>query len=615
MTKHAFTLPGRKPLARLLIAALPLLLLCCTSGPDLFEDLADRDDLEFVAYTGDNIWYLIDSFGAGLAAGDYDDDGKPDLLLLTGSAITAKDQEKARSHTNALWRNEGDTMSDRTASAGVGSTGWSNGAVFADYDGDGDLDIFVARHGPNELWRNNGDGTFTDMAEQAGVTDSRWTTTGSFADFDGDGDLDLYIVNYCLFDIEEQADTVHWFTIKQFPHYFDPQENVLFRNNGDGTFTDVTAMSGPEGVAGTGRSLMVMATDYDNDFDLDILVCNDIGPNDLYRNDGTMHFENIGVAAGFGTDAEGNFQASMGIAAGDIDFDGDLDYLTSHYGGEYHTLYLNDGRGGFTDNTVGAGLVNQMTIDTVCWGTGFHDLDLDGNLDLFLVAGHVITDFVRRGMLWHWGEDAEYLDEEEYIEENPQMADKSFNLGANQPKLLFLGKGDGTFVDFTESAGATLAEGKMSRGAAFADYDNDGRLDVAVSNKNQAAQVLLNRIPRKGRWVKIDLRADAPNHFAVGARLHVRAAGRTHIREIHAGTSYCSGSDYVVHVGLGDVEQIDEVEVRWPDGEIQKHTDLEVDSTYRITQGHGEARSLYRAPRTPLQPEIPGDGAAAAGSG
>ena len=577
----------------------PLTLVClalfcsgCSSGPELFVDLAEEQGLEFTAYTGDNIWYLIDSFGAGLAAGDYDGDGWPDLALMTGSAIRSKFQEEAASYGNALWRNQAGRFLDVTGAAGLESHGWSNGAVFADYDGDADLDLFVARHGPNLLYRNDGDGRFTEVGKQAGVDDPRWTTTGCFADFDGDGDLDLYLCNYCDFDIESQRDSVTWFTIKQFPHYFEPADNALLRNNGDGSFTDITASAGPAGVAGTGRSLMVLATDHDNDGDPDILVANDIGLNDLYRNDGNLRFVNEGLESGFACDAEGRFQASMGLAAGDVDSDGDQDLIVSHYGNEYHTLYINDGHGHFSDETYRAGLVNELTMDTVGWGVGFHDLDLDGNLDLLLVSGHVITDFVRRGMLWHWGEDAEKLDDEEYIMGNPQMADQAYNLGADQPKLLFLGQGDGSFRDVSKELGSTFAGRRMSRGAAFADFDRDGRIDVAVSNKNQPAQVLLNRMPRQGNWIKFDLRARAPNHFAVGALVRLRVGDRTQTREIHAGTSYCSSDDYVVHFGLGPLDRVEGVSVRWPDGSEQSFGALGAGDTYRLTQGEAEPSKL-----------------------
>jgi len=591
--------PSFGPLTRrpvLIPLVLLALILCgCASGPDLFHDLAEEQDLEFTSYTGDNIWYLIDSFGAGLAAGDYDGDGWPDLLLLTGSAITSAHQEAAADHSNALWQNQGGRFLDVTGPAGLSRSGWSNGAVFADYDGDGDLDLFVARHGPNLLYRNDGDGTFTEVGRQAGVDDPRWTTTGCFADFDGDGDLDLYLSNYCEFDVEAQRDTVRWFTIQQFPHYFEPQDNALLRNDGDGTFTDVTAEAGPAGVAGTGRSLMVLATDHDNDGDVDILVANDIGLNDLYRNDGGMRFVNEGLESGFACDAEGRFQASMGLAAGDVDGDGDLDLIASHYGNEYHTLYISDGKGHYTDETLRAGLVNERTMDTVGWGVGFHDFDLDGRLDLLLVSGHVITNFVRRGMLWHWGQDAEKLDDAEYIQENPQMDDAAYNLGADQPKLLFLGKGDGTFQDVSEAVGETFATPRMSRGAAFADFDGDGRIDVAVSNKNQPAQVLLNRMPPKGHWIKVDLRARAPNHFAVGARVFLKTGDVTQMREIHAGTSYCSSDDYVVHFGLGAAARADELRVRWPDGSEQSFGGLAADAAYRLVQGQAEATAMTMA--------------------
>ncbi|MBI4587070.1 MAG: CRTAC1 family protein [Planctomycetes bacterium] len=552
----------------------------CEGGPQLFEDAAYERGMEFISYSGDHLWYLIGTLGSGVAAGDYDNDGDPDLFLLSGSAILEAYREEADEHADALWRNDGNgVFTDVTAQAGVGRTGWSNGAVFADYDGDGDLDLFVARHGPNLLWQNHGDGTFTEVAEQAGVADPRWAAAAAFADLDGDQDLDLYVTNYADFDIAVQKDKVKWFTdgLKQFPQYFQPAANILYRNNGDGTFTDLTAAAG---VQGTGRSLAVIATDYDLDGDLDLFVANDIGFNDLFRNDGGMKFENVGFESGVCCDAEGNPQATMGAAIGDYDNDGDLDLMVTNYGGEYHTLYRNDGGGLFTDVTRAAGLVSQETLDTVGWGIGFYDLDLDGRLDILSVNGHVVGDMV----LWYMRNLADLKSEK-----IRQMQEEAFNLGADQPKHLFLNQGDGTFADISRQAGWAIRRPRMSRGAAFADFDGDGRIDVAVSNKNEPAQILLNRMPSKGHWLRLDLRGRPPNVFAIGARVQVEAAGKVLVREVHAGTSYCSADDLILHAGLGEAAAADRVEVRWPDGAIEVFPHLEGDRFHRLTQGAGGA--------------------------
>ena len=317
----------------------------------------------------------------------------------------------------------------------------------------------------------------------------------------------------------------------------------------------------------------------------DLLVANDIGLNDFYRNDGNLQFENVAVENGTACDIEGRYQACMGVATGDVDNDGDLDLMVTNYGGEYHTLYRNEGDGFFSDVTQEAGLVSQTTLDTVGWGVGLHDLDLDGNLDIFSVNGHVITDMVLFWMRWR-GKDTET-----YLADHPQMKQDVYNLGADQPKHLFLGRGDGSFVDASDQAGDNILGPRMSRGAAFADFDRDGRIDVAASNKNQLAQVLLNRMPRKGRCVEIALRGKAPNTFAVGARVRVTAGERTFTRTVDAGTSYASSSDYVVHVGLGAATRIDRVVVRWPDGTETSYENLPVDTLYRLVQGVSEVTS------------------------
>ncbi len=549
------------------------------AGPGLFEDAAEREGLEFSSYAGDHLWYLIDALGAGAAAGDYDGDRDPDLFLLSGHAIVDSFQEEANEHWSVLWRNDGaGHFTDVTEKAGLKAPGWSNGAVFADYDGDGDLDLFVARHGPNLLYRNNGDGTFTELGKKAGVANSGWGAGAVFADLDGDGDLDLYVTNYARFDIREQKGTVDWFDkgVKQFPQHFEPEDNKLYQNNGNGTFTDVTKEAG---AFGSGRSLGVVATDVDDDGDLDLFVANDVGYNNLLRNDGGR-FTEAGFEAGVAANANGEFEASMGVAAGDHDNDGDIDLIVTNYAGEQNTLYRNEGHGIFTDATRTANLRNQRILDSVGWGVGLHDLDLDGNLDLLVVNGHVMSDMV----VWYMRNFYEAAQDD-----IAQMGPQAFRLGAQQSKLLFLGKGDGTFEEITDRAGDEISGERQGRGAAFADFDGDGRMDVAVTNKNDDAQVLLNRLPSRGNWVILDLRAPPPNVFAVGARVRISAGRRIFTRELHAGTSYLSADDLSIHAGLGGAQRIDNVTVRWPSGPSESFHDLPVNRRILLRKGAGKA--------------------------
>ncbi len=565
----------------------------CRTEPGYFADVAAEQDLEFISYSGDRLWYLINTLGAGLAAGDYDGDGDADLYWLSGHAILDSFQKEASMRSDALWRNDGDgRFTDVTAELGLGRPGWSNGAVFADYDGDGDLDLYVTRHGPNLLYRNHGDGTFEEVAGSAGVADPGYGTGACFADLDHDGDLDLYVGNYVHFVIEEQKGTVTWFTdgVKQFPQHFDPQDNVLYRNEGDGTFTDITIAAGAQA---TGRSLGVLATDYDDDGDLDLFVANDVGFNNLLRNDAGK-FTDAALAAGVACNAQGLYEACMGLDGADYDNDGDIDLIVTNYGGELNTLYRNEGGGYFLDATREAGLHSQTIFDSVGWGVGFHDFDLDTRLDLLVVNGHVNSGMV----LWYM------RNLNDSSRDIPQMRSAAFNAGARQSKLLFLGTSEGGFRDVSEHAGYAITSPRMGRGAAFADFDLDGRMDVAVSNKNESAQVLLNRLPRLGGWLEIRLRGAAPNVFGVGARVQIEfdeepadpasgsmsARTRTTIltREVHAGTSYLSGSELALHFGIGRATSLSRVEVRWPDRSLERFEGVPINARVTLIQGQGE---------------------------
>jgi len=545
----------------------------CKSRDGLFYDVAEDQDVEFISYSGDRLWYLIDTMGSGVAAGDYDGDGDLDLYLCSGHAILDAFLEEADEYPDALWRNEGDgRFVNVTKEARLGATGWSHAAVFADYDGDADLDLYVTRHGANLLYQNQGDGTFVEVAQPVGVAHTGFGAGACFADFDGDRDLDLYVANYAIYDIAKEKDKVDWFDkgVEQFPQYFEQEDNVLYRNDGDGTFTDVTEETG---AAGHGRSLGVLATDIDDDGDLDIFIGNDVGDNNLLINEDGKFIEE-GLLAGVAKNNDGNFEASMGVAGGDYDNDGDIDLIVTNYGGEQNTLYRNEGDGVFVDVTREIGLVNQTVLDCVGWGVGFYDFDNDGFQDLLVVNGHVVSGMVR----WYM---KNIHDPENDI---PQMREEAYKSGPHQTKLLFLGGEGGVFRDVTEEAGYAIQDERMGRGAAFGDLDADGGVDVAVTNKNGEAQVLVNKLPERGNWVILDLRAPAPNVFGVGARVRVRAGGRIWTREVYAGTSYLSGDDLGLHFGLGDITSIDSVDVRWPDGTVKKYTDIEINRRQTLTK-------------------------------
>ena len=553
-------------------------LCACRSGPPLFEESAQPGGLEFTSYAGDHLWYLLDVMGSGLAAGDYDGDGNIDLYFCSGSAILDSYQEEASHHGDALWRNGGQAQfTDVTRAAGLGVHGWSNGAVFADLDGDGDLDLFVARLGRSLLYRNEGDSTFREVGKAAGIDHIGFGSGAAIADLDGDGDLDIYLTEYARYDPRAEKGKVSGFSsgVMQFPQFFEPEGNVLYRNNGDGTFTDITREAN---AAADGRSLGVVATDYDDDGDLDLFVANDVGPNNLLQNDGGK-FTEVGLLAGVAYNGDGQFEASMGAAAGDIDNDGRIDLIVTNYGGEKNTLYRNEGGGAFSDFTKEAGLINQRVLDSVGWGVGFYDFDLDGNLDLLVVNGHVVPGYVG----WYM------RNIHDSSSDIPQMRSEAYRGGARQSKILFLGRGGGKFQDATDEAGDAITDPRRSRGAAFADFDGDGLIDVAVSNRAEPAQVILNRMPRRGNWVILELRAPSPNVFAVGARVQVFAGGRTFTREVYAGSSYLSGDDLACHFGLGPAAGVDKVEVRWPDKTRERFEGLPVNRRVRVVKGTGTA--------------------------
>jgi hypothetical protein len=422
------------------------------------------------------------------------------------------------------------------------------------------------------------------VGKAAGVDHPGFGACAAVADLDGDGDLDIYLANYAKYDPEKEKGKVTGFSsgVMQFPQHFEPEDDVLYRNHGDGTFSDVTREAN---AAGTGRGLGVLATDFDDDGDIDVFVANDVGPNDLLMNEGGK-FKEVGLLAGVAYNGDGQFEASMGVAGADYDQDGDIDLIVTNYGGEKNTLYRNEGGGLFVDATREAGLVNQRVLDCVGWGVGLYDYDLDGRIDLLVVNGHVVPGYVGWYMR-HFNDPSSDI---------PQMRAEAYREGPRQPKLLFLGQEGGTFRDVTDEAGRAITGPRRSRGAAFADYDGDGRIDVAVSNKNEPAQVLLNRMPPRGNWAIIELHAPPPNVYAVGAKLSVFANGHVFTREVYAGTSYLSGDDLACHFGLGDAWVIDRVEVRWPDRTRERFESLPVNRRQRLVRGTGKTVLPQKAP-------------------
>jgi enediyne biosynthesis protein E4 len=475
--------------------------------------------------------FIVESVVAGLALFDYDGDGLIDIYFLNG-APQKRNAEK-ETPRNVLYRNRGDwTFVDVTEQAGVGDPGYGLGVTAADYDNDGDQDLYLNNFGPNVLYRNNGNGTFTDVTTEAGVGCGDKVGAGtSFLDMEGDGDLDLYAANYVDFNYENHV--VRMIGPHQFhpgPADYNPVPDNLFRNNGDGTFTDVSNISGIGSVAGTGMGMVCL--DYDDDRDTDVFICNDHLPNFLLQNDGTGRFQEVGLVAGVAFDGFGNQNGSMGADCGDYDNDGRLDLLMTDYSSEMPVLYRNLGGGLFEDAT-NAAKVGSAAYPHVTWGVGMIDFDNDGQRDLFVACGH-------------------FMDNIRFIDDRTHV---------RVPNILLKNQGDGTFADVTDVAGSGLDPVEASKGVAFDDLDNDGDVDAIVLNANSQPTVLRNDSRSENNWIQIRLRGNRSNRDGVGARVRVVADNLSQIAEVHSGRGYQGHFGTRLQFGLGKAERVDRIEV------------------------------------------------------
>ena len=502
---------------------------------------------------------LLEAKGGGGGFFDYDNDGDLDTYVISGSSF--KSFPTGQVPSNRLYRNEGKgTFADVTTQAGVGDTSWSMGCTAADYDNDGDLDLYITNYGANRLYRNEGDGTFADATAQAGVGDSRWGTGAAFGDYDLDGDLDLYVANFVQFHpdqppISDQFSV--WRNIRVYPgpRAYAGYADVLYRNEGDGTFADVTKQVGAIGLAAY-NGFQCLFGDLDNDGYPDIYVADDTTPNLLYMNRGDGSFEDISLASGTSHSDDGLEQAGMGAALGDYDNDGDFDIFVTHFSGDYNTLYRNEGGRFFRDVSYASG-VAEVSMPAVGWGTGFFDYDNDGDLDLFVANGHVY----------------------------PIIDDYDLGISYAQRNFLFENLGNGTFVEVGLESGSGFGVEKVSRGAAFGDYDDDGDVDILVLNVDDTPTLLRNEGGNRGHWFSLSLVGTESNRDGIGARILVEAGGGRQIREVGAGSSFLSHNDLRVHVGLGAAEKIEGLEIRWPSGLVQEFSDLPADRFWLLTEG------------------------------
>ncbi|MGQ9574585.1 MAG: CRTAC1 family protein [Thermoguttaceae bacterium] len=502
--------------------------------------------------------YIVEYVSAGLATFDYDNDGRIDIYFLNGAPLRgAKADPPPR---NALFRNEGDfRFTDVTEKAGVGDTGFGLGVTAGDFDNDGFQDLYLNNFGPNVLYRNNGDGTFTDVTARAGVARGNKVGAGCcFLDMDGDGDLDLYVANYIQFSYETHKPRI----IMGLPAYpspldHEPEYDNLFRNNGDGTFTDVSDRSGIGARPGSGMGMI--CTDFDNDGDTDIFVLNDAMENFLFCNRGEGTFEEVALPSGLAYDAGGIPHGNMGVDAADYDHDGRLDFFVTAYHRELPVLYRNLGGGLFDDVTRASG-AGEGSLPHVKWGNGFVDFDNDGYKDIFLVCGH--------------------------FEDNIELRDDT--TGYMVAPILLRNTGDGRFVNVSQTSGDGLRVKMTGRGAAFDDLDNDGRIDVVVLNSRREPAVLRNESTTANHWIQLRLRGVKTNRDGVGARVKVVAGELVQIDEVHSGRGYQSHFGSRLSFGLGKRAKVDRIEIRWLGGGVDILEDLSADRLYTLTEADSQ---------------------------
>ena len=504
--------------------------------------------------------YLVDSMMGGSAFFDYDQDGDLDLYILNGSKVVGfPDQEHPR---NTFYRNERGTFVDATDEANLGDTGWGMGCAVADYDNDGDLDIYITNYGRNALYANQGDGTFADVTEYAQVGDERFSTGCAFLDYDSDGYLDLYVANYVDFKHFLQTTPNRSYIWKGLRVHFGPRGmkgsgDTLYRNQGDGTFADVTVAArvvDQDKLYGMG----VIGGDYDQDGDVDIYVANDTGANFLYQNQGDGTFADIGWMIGAAYDESGEAQGCMGIAYGDYDNDLYQDILVTNFWEQTNTLYHNDRGTFFSDLSFDAG-VGKESFQFLAWGTEFFDYDNDGDKDLFVANGHLF----------------------------PQLDRANLGTSYAQTNQLFENLGDGTFVEVSQLAGAGLEIKKVSRGASFGDYDDDGDLDIFVLNINDRPTLLRNDGGNENNWLMVKTIGTESNRDGIGARIEVHSGGLAQSAEIRSGASYLSHNDLRAHFGLGQREVIDLLVVRWPNGLEERFANLSANRLVVLQEGRG----------------------------
>jgi hypothetical protein len=505
--------------------------------------------------------YILEATGCGCAFFDYDNDGWMDIFLLSGTRI----EGNPPGATNRLYKNNRDgTFTDVTDKARLHEVGWASGVCVGDYNNDGFEDLFCTYFGQNKLYRNNRDGTFTDVTKQAGLLSeaTRWGAGCTFVDYNRDGHLDLFVSNYLQFDFKHVPkpganSNCNWkgVPVECGPRGLPPGFHSLYRNNGDGTFTDVSREAGISELRES-YGMTAVAADLNEDGWPDIFVACDSTPSLLLMNNGKGKFTEEGVLRGVALSEDGMEQAGMGVGIGDYDLDGHLDIFKTHFAEDTNGLYHNDGKGNFEDVTRAA----KIGVEThyICWGAGMVDLDNDGLPDLFMTTGNV------------------YPQLEKTL---PQYPNKS-------PRVAFRNLGNGNFEELIEEAGPGIAAPHCSRGCAFGDFDNDGDVDILIVNLNEPPSLLRNDIRGTHHWLKVKLIGTKSNRSAIGARVIVHYAGKKQAQEVMSQSSFYSSNDPRLHFGLGNEKSAD-IEVRWPSGLQEKFKAVSADQLIVVKEGLG----------------------------
>ncbi len=529
-----------------------------------FTDIAFAAGLRYPAICGhpDRADYVIEAMGCGVAFFDYDNDGWLDILVLSGSRFGDPLPDAS---TRLYKNNRNGTFSDVTQKAGLFKNHYAFGVTIGDYNNDGWEEVFITGWPQNILYRNNGDGTFTDVTKAAGLssTESRFGTGCTFLDFDRDGKLDLFVSNYLTFDIQAvpragQSKECNAENVFCGPRGLPYGRHSLYRNNGNGTFTDVTAASGIGAVEG-GYGLTAVAADFDNDGWPDIYLACDSTPSLFFHNNHDGTFTEQAMERGVALSEDGMEQAGMGVGVGDLHSSGNLDIVKTHFAADTPVVYSNNGKGEFRDDTLRSGLGVENRY--VSWGVGIQDLDNDGLPDVLWVTGGIYPELQSRP-------------EEPY----------------KVPRIIFRSLGNGRFEELISGAGAGIEAKHCSRGCAFGDFDNDGDMDVLIMNLNEPPSLLRNDLQGAGHWIKVKLNGVKSNRSAIGARVTVHYTGKVQAQEVLAQSSYLSVNDRRLHFGLGSATVTD-IEVRWPTGAVERFTNIASNQLIEITENTGIIRT------------------------